>query len=252
MLQHNHRYGWRVDVPDIRDHVFFLTPPLTPKDLPTKVDLAAGFPAAYDQGDLGSCTANMAAAMIEYDRRRQGLVREMPSRLFCYYNSREHKGVDEGASIRDTVKAVNRFGCCPELDWLYQISRFARRPSKTAYAQGQQRQALKYGRVAQNVLTFKQTLAGGFPIGIGFSVYESFESDQVARTGKAPMPGDGERLLGGHAVVVVGYDDRTLRFKCRNSWGVSWGKKGYFTLPYEYVMNPDLAEDFWVVTLVEG
>jgi len=91
-------------------------------------------------------------------------------------------------------------------------------------------------------------LADGFPFEFGFSVYESFESDQVARTGLVPMPKRGESLLGGHAVVGVGYDQATERLIVRNSWGVGWGDKGYFYLPFAYASNRNLSDDFWKVS----
>jgi C1A family cysteine protease len=81
----------------------------------------------------------------------------------------------------------------------------------------------------------------------GFSVYESFESATVAKSGVLNMPKPGERQVGGHAVCAVGYDDAAKRVLVRNSWGPAWGKKGYFTMPYDYVANRNLSDDFWTV-----
>jgi C1A family cysteine protease len=106
--------------------------------------------------------------------------------------------------------------------------------------------------VFREMLTqMKGCLASGFPFVIGFTVYESFESDEVAKTGRMPMPAPREHVLGGHAVMVVGYDDKVERFRMRNSWGTSWGLKGYFTMPYAYLLDDNLSDDFWKITLVK-
>ena len=73
----------------------------------------------------------------------------------------------------------------------------------------------------------------------------------VAKTGVVPMPASGERVLGGHAVTAVGYDDSTRRFIVRNSWGAAWGRGGCCFMPYAYLLDPALAADFWTIRLVE-
>jgi C1A family cysteine protease len=96
----------------------------------------------------------------------------------------------------------------------------------------------------------KASLAAGYPFVFGFSVYESFEGDAVAKSGIVPMPGMTEMEVGGHAVMAVGYDDSQQRFLARNSWGSEWGMSGYFTIPYDYLTDSNLADDFWVIRLV--
>jgi len=98
----------------------------------------------------------------------------------------------------------------------------------------------------------KGCLASGYPFVFGFTVYDSFESTTVAQTGHAPMPQPGEKVAGGHAVAAVGYDDKNQWFIVRNSWGASWGLKGYFTLPYQYLLAADLSDDFWTIRIVEA
>jgi C1A family cysteine protease len=90
------------------------------------------------------------------------------------------------------------------------------------------------------------------PFAFGFTVYESFESDAVAQTGIVPMPSSNEEVLGGHAVLAVGYDDASTSFIVRNSWGPNWGQKGYYQMPYGYLTNTDLASDFWAIQVVSG
>jgi C1A family cysteine protease len=103
-------------------------------------------------------------------------------------------------------------------------------------------------RVTRDLRQMKGCLADGFPFVFGFSVYDSFESDAVATTGVVPKPT--ESLLGGHAVLAVGYDDASSRFLVRNSWGKGWGLPkipGYFTLPYGFVQSRGLSADFWTL-----
>ena len=252
------KYGWIPDIPDHRDHLYG-APIRTLQTLPPSVDLTAKCPAVYDQGQIGSCTANAIGAALEFDRMKQGLPDFMPSRLFIYYNERamEHTiGSDSGAQIRDGVKSVGKQGDCPETEWPYDPSPaqdnklLTKRPTPQCYKDAKKYTAVQYQRVDQSLAQMKGCLAAGSPIIIGFTVYESFESSAVAQTGDAPMPGPGEQVLGGHAVLVVGYDDATSRFRLRNSWGTGWGKKGYFTLPYTYLTDSNLSSDFWTINVV--
>jgi len=107
-----------------------------------------------------------------------------------------------------------------------------------------------YQRVDRMLSQMKGCLADGFPFVFGFTDYESFESAEVARTGMLQMPKPREGVVGGHAVLAVGYDDKTERFMVRNSWGTSWGKRGYFTMPYSYMLTDNLSDDFWTIRLV--
>ncbi len=252
------KYGWIPDIPDHRDHLYG-APIRTLQTLPPSVDLTAKCPAVYDQGQIGSCTANAIGAALEFDRMKQGLPDFMPSRLFIYYNERamEHTtGSDSGAQIRDGVKSVGKQGDCPETEWPYDPSPaqdnklLTKRPTPQCYKDAKKYTAVQYQRIDQSLAQMKGCLAAGSPIIIGFTVYESFESSAVAQTGDAPMPGPGEQVLGGHAVLVVGYDDATSRFRLRNSWGTGWGKKGYFTLPYTYLTDSNLSSDFWTFNVV--
>jgi C1A family cysteine protease len=191
---------------------------------------------------------------VDFERARQGLPFITPSRLFVYYNERateETIASDAGAQIRDGAKVIAAQGACPETDWPYDPAQFAVEPPDAAYSDGLQDIAVQYQSVAQSAHFLKSALAGGLPVVIGISVYESFESDAVAATGTVPMPDEAtEQLLGGHAVLLVGYDDATSRWLVRNSWGDTWGQAGYFTLPYAYLTDPQLASDFWVLQQV--
>jgi C1A family cysteine protease len=223
--------------------------------LPAKADLRAQCPLVYNQGQLGSCTANAIAGAIQFDRLKQELVPDFtPSRLFIYYNERviEHSvASDSGAQIRDGIKSVARQGDCPEAEWPYAIARFKTKPSAKCYADARKYKVVLYQRVTQTLSQLKGCLASGYPFIFGFTVYESFESASVAKTGHATLPRSGDAVVGGHAVAGVGYNDAKQWFIVRNSWGAGWGMKGYFTLPYAYVTDASLASDFWTVRIVQ-
>lgn len=258
------RLGWRPDTPDKRDHVQMMTLQQEQEyAFPPRVDLRGKLPPVYDQGELGSCTANCIAAAIQYDQLRQlGHEVFMPSRLFIYYNERVIEGTvgeDSGAEMRDGIKTVAAQGNCPEEIWPYDISKFTQRPSDTAYAQAIKHKAVSYLRLYRNPTdrrwtenNFRYVLARlELPFVFGFSAYESFESDELARTGSLQMPSSDEVLLGGHAVMCVGYDEDSRTFIIRNSYGSNWGQNGYYTMPYDYLTDPDLSDDFWIIKVME-
>jgi C1A family cysteine protease len=247
------RYGWIRDLPDHRDQYYAAT--LAPQDVPPKVDLRPQCPPVYNQGELGSCTANAIAGAIQFDEMKQKLSPVLtPSRLFIYYNERvlEHTvHSDSGAQLRDGIKTVHKQGVCSEQDWPYDITKFENKPTPSCYQHAAQHCISLYQRLMQNLIQMKTCLASGYPFVFGFTVYESFESSQVAKTGIVPLPGPSEQVVGGHAVAAVGYDDSQLVFLVRNSWGEGWGMKGYFTMPYSYLTQSDLSSDFWTIRLVK-
>jgi C1A family cysteine protease len=247
-------YGWVPDLPDQRD-LRYAAPRRILAALPKSCNLRPRCPPVLDQGELGSCTANAIASAHRFDQMRQAVAGHfLPSRLFIYYNERSLEGTvkeDAGAQIRDGIKTLAKQGACPESLWPYDIAKFAKRPPRAAYREAEKHQAILYQRLTPTLRQLKGCLAEGYPFVFGFSVYESFESAAVARTGKAPLPGKDERSIGGHAVLATGYDDRRQRFVIMNSWGAGWGDKGYFTLPYAYLTSDGLADDFWTVRRVE-
>jgi C1A family cysteine protease len=247
------RYGWIPDLPDRRDRLF--QAPRRVGALPRSIDLRSGCPAVYDQGQLGSCTANAIGAAVEFDQRKQKLPHPFaPSRLFIYYNERALEGTigaDSGAMLRDGIKTVAAQGTCPEPMWPYFEDRFAERPPAPCYKVAKTHPAARYSRLPQGLGQMKACLAAGYPFVFGFTVYESFDSDRVASSGIVPMPDAPETALGGHAVAAVGYDDSSSRLLARNSWGAGWGMGGYFTMPYAYVADNNLADDFWTIRLVK-
>jgi len=247
------RYGWRPDHPDMRDYLAAVEPL---KTLPQTVSLRKQMPPVYDQGQLGSCTANSIGSILEFNEMKQKEKdAATPSRLFIYYNERAMEGTirqDSGAEIRDGIKSVAQLGAPPESLWPYAISKFAQKPPAKAYKEAVKHEAIRYARVAQTQMGIQTVLASGYPISFGFTVYQSFESD-VGADGIVPMPQPSEKTLGGHAVVAVGYKQIKGQpyFECRNSWGTSWADHGYFWMPASYITSSDLASDFWVIEQVE-
>jgi C1A family cysteine protease len=217
--------------------------------MPENIDLRTNCSPVEDQGKLGSCTANALVGALEFLEKKDGVRFADLSRLFIYYNERvilHTVKVDSGAMLRDGIKTLVKQGVCTEHKWPYTISKFANKPPAPCYKDAPNHQITTY----QRILTLDEMLAclsEGYPFVFGFTVYESFESPHTAQTGVADMPLPGERVLGGHAVLAVGYDRAAERFICRNSWGTAWGQKGYFTIPFAYLEDRNLSDDFWTV-----
>lgn len=215
-----------------------------------------------DQGSLGSCTANAISFAYAFEEIKQGNSEVfLPSRLFIYYNERVMEGTideDSGAQIRDGVKSINKLGVCMESICPYNVDQFTIRPSTEAYAEATLAKSVRYvgldfsenPTVADRVQHIKRAIKSGSPVVFGFSVYEGFETQEVATTGMVPMPSPDDEPIGGHAVCAVGYDNAKQCFIVKNSWGPDWGLNGYFYMPYNYLGDPTQANDFWVIRLV--
>lgn len=258
------RLGWVPDIPDYRDFPY-AAPTQVLRALPGHIDLRKDCPrVVYDQGRLGSCTGNAIAGAIEFDQIKQGKPEATPSRLFIYYNERamEHTvPLDHGAQIRDGVKSVAKLGVCPEKMWTYDDSpppsedapcptcKFAQKPPESCYTEALEHQILVYRRLPQDLTAMKGCLASGYPFVLGFTCYSNLPF--TSTTGEIPLPGAGDHVIGGHAILAVGYDDTRHRLIFRNSWGPGWGQGGYGFLPYAYVLDLNLARDFWTIRTIE-
>jgi len=234
-------YTWSPDLPDFHDQPYVRTS----TELPAHVDLRPNMPPIFSQGRLGSCTANALAGQLGFLHPGS----EAFSRLFIYYGERSLEGSitrDSGAQLRDGIKFLASSGCCYESIWPYNTAKFTVKPLAEAYTAAQAHKIISYTRLT-SLDDMMDCLASGFPFVFGFTVYESFETPAVAKTGILGMPVPGERPLGGHAVEAVGYDMASKRLIVRNSWGAGWGQSGHFTMPFDYVINRGLSDDFWTI-----
>lgn len=245
--------GWLPDLPDQRDYEFDGVCALNA--LPPSVDLRPNDNPVYNQGSLGSCTGNAIGGMFQFVNKKDAGIDFVPSRLFIYYGERAIEGSikrDAGAYIRDGMKVIAKKGVCTEVTWPYDITKFTNKPSTEAFKEALNHQAITYQRIRDALPNMKQCLADGYPFVFGFTVYESFHSwSDVGKTGVMTMPAKTEKVLGGHAVMAVGYDDEKQVVIVRNSWGTGWGDKGYFYMPYAYIQNRNLTDDFWTLRKVE-
>ncbi|MBD0381272.1 C1 family peptidase [Paenibacillus sedimenti] len=244
------KYLNKPDKQDNRDLLFAVRGVATPYEVDLRPKDAAGI---FDQGYLGSCTANAICAFVSYLDKNF----TYPSRLhfnysvlFLYWKEREIEGTidyDSGAYIRDGMKVAQKIGLAAGGTYPTEVSEFRSTPTQEAYDTAKHHKITEYRRLNANTpAQLKESLANGFPVVMGIEIYSSFEGDEVALTGVVPMPDrQSETFLGGHAVLAMGYThiDGKEYIICRNSWGKGWGDKGYFYLPMDFVGR--MISDMW-------
>lgn len=245
------KFAWKRDPEDKRDWKFkALLKHVALDEIPNKVDLSPNLSPVEDQENIGSCTANAAVGAMEYlewqkTQKRWACFKKFRdlSRLFVYYNTRLIEGTadfDSGATIRNTIKSLGQYGVCDERLWPYETDKWDDRPTDTCYEKGANRKIKDYYR-ADTLDDILQALALGFPVSFGAMIFEPFMSGIV----RLPKPDD--RSMGGHAMLIVGYDRDDKKVLVRNSWGTKWGNGGYCRFPFEYIADTGLCGDFWVI-----
>lgn len=257
-MSSSHIYNYSFQKQDRRDHLVANVPEIK---LPVKIDLREKYSVpVLDQKNCGSCTAHACAVALyilllkEHDK---SLV-YLPSRLFIYANSRILEGTDltedSGANLRDVCKAIAQFKAPKEDLWPYDISKFSIKPPQQVYFEALKIHDVQYKVIPQTHFRLRNALFYGYPIVFGVEIYDSFESNSVANTGMVPHPNTAtEKYLGGHSQIILGYDDSDQTFLVQNSWGTDFGgsfgnyTRGYVKMPYSYILNPNLASDFWVL-----
>ncbi len=246
------KYGWKRSLPVFGPK---FEKPACLAAIPASADISNGMPGVYDQLEIGSCTANAAAALAAFLTKKDGWKSYTPARLAIYYWARLMQGTiseDSGASLAEVAHVLASYGAPNETLFPYDITKFTRTPTSAVIANGKGHLVINPMQVRQDLNDIRACIAAGFPIMFGFAVYESFESDLIAYTGIMSMPEAGEQVVGGHAVIAVGYNDHTKQIKVRNSWGNKWGQAGYFQMPYDFIENRDLCDDFWTAHSITG
>ncbi len=232
---------------------------LTITQLPSQFDNRENCSPVWDQQHLGACTgfASKSAAELVWniatpEQKNQFLA----SALFQYWNERSFEGTtdkDSGATIADAIRALKQFGIAPDADWDYSdyAQRYLLKPSDQAFVDAKKHMDLDnigHAEIVQSAEAIKTALISKHAVIIGISVYESFMSPLTAKTGLVRMPNTvTEKLLGGHALLVVGYDDENKWYVVKNSWGEKWGDQGYCYIPYGYMHNAAFTSEIWGV-----
>jgi C1A family cysteine protease len=256
-----HGGGWIRDRPDPRDQ-FLSVPQFTnPAPRPPSHDLSDKLPPAYDQGKLGTCTANAIAAAVQYARRVGGKPGDFtPSRLFIYYQQRkteQNLNIDAGGQLRDGIASIATLGVPPETDWPYDNvagdqsthifppgAQATKVPPSNIMQEAAKYKTISYTPLAQDVAVLESCIAGGYPFILGFNVYGDFT--EATKVLHKPKP-DELVIQWGHAALVTGYNQSTRMFRVRNSWGPKANSGGYFDMDYDYVLNSSWAANFWAV-----
>jgi C1A family cysteine protease len=238
-----HPGGYR-DVRDRRDRRF--APSI--KRLPPTADLSRFCGKVYDQYRTQSCSANALASALTLDANQRDEKLAPPSRLYIYYNARALTNTqtsDSGTTIRNAIKAFARQGACAEAQWPFRKRDITKRPVHACYRDAN-RLAVSYRRIAQEINDLRAALAQGHAFIFGIQAYAQ-PFTEAAKTARLGLPRKSDTLIGGHALIAVGYDSTKKSFLVRNSLGRTYARDGFFWIPDAYFTDADLTYDFWTV-----
>jgi C1A family cysteine protease len=241
------KYGLIPSLPDHRDYVLSAPSPLLAAALPPSIDLRPSISWCYDQEAENSCTAQSSSSLIRFLWNKDKKADIAPSRNFVYFNERKLENDiddDNGAQLRSAMQVLSNTGVCLEASWDYNQQTLFTPPPIALYNQAQANKVATYQALLKIRLSLQSCLSSGYPFVFGMMVHSSFESSATAQTGIVQMPTSQDAVEGGHAVLAVGYDDQKQWYICMNSWGPSWGDKGFFYLPYQF-MESNFTFDQW-------
>jgi len=246
--------SYRPDKKNPNDKVF-QSRQFSANNLPPKVDLRPYMTEVENQGDSNSCTANAMAGAYEYLMKRLNNQDSNVSRLFIYYNARALDGdtdQDEGTYLRSCIKVLKKYGTCSEQTWPFDLHRIHIAPEESAYSEATNFLVEDAYRVEVDLDQMRSCLAEGYPFTFGLQLFDSFQD--AGSQGLVPMPDlDEDEHDGGHAMLCVGYSDADKVFIVRNSWGESWGDRGYCYIPYDYLMSEKYNDgDSWIIRQLEN
>jgi C1A family cysteine protease len=234
--------GAHRDEPDRRDKHFRPAPARVPRS----ADLSHFCGKAYQQFHTLSCSANALAGAMTLLANQRDVDLDPPSRLFLYYNARSfahQTGEDAGATIRNAIKALARYGTVPERLWPFLKADITVKPPRACYTKARVL-PLRYARIAQRVMHMRASIAQGNPFLFGIQAYVQ-PFTEAATSGKLRLPRRSDTLCGGHALFAVGYDASRKAFLARNSLGSGFARDGFFWIPDAYFTDPELTYDYW-------
>lgn len=243
----NRIYNLKPQVEDKRDYIYISQDITIPKSHFLNDSQMISCPV-LDQGNLGSCLPNAIYALFYILSTRNITLSRLQLYMVCRAIDGSSLVEDSGCTIRGSMKAISKYGICNESLWSYNISNFDKLAPSNAFRDLYKLNEFIYTFIKQDLTSIKQVLASGSPIVVGILVYTSFESTNATKYGTIQIPNTKkEKLLGGHAILLVGYDDNKKVFKFQNSWGIEWGDKGYGYIPYDYILDNTLAFDLCTV-----
>jgi len=246
-------FGWQKDQDSQKAPKYAQIRVLETKDIAPSFDLRSEMSAVENQGPINSCVACAIVGALEFLQIKNGIPKNKRfldmSKMFLYYNARDMAGwqtKDNGCYLNSAIMSLENTGMVTEVRWPYTYSRLYKRPAKSLYIVAQKKLVKDAYYIENNSIeNIKAALCEGYPVVFGTSLYSSFKS--VTASGIVPVPKAGEKVIGGHAMLIVGYTDKY--FIVRNSWGANWGNKGYCFFPFEYFSIKNINYDFWVIRL---